>query len=128
STKNTSSERVLSLDPMTVSILKKWKLEQRKEFLKLGITINNDQFIFSDEYNTSCMIRDHLRDMMKKYPGKKITIHGFRHTHATLLLEAGANYKDVQDRLGHSTAEMTINVYAHSVKNDDQLIRLLNTI
>uniref|UniRef100_UPI003AF32049 tyrosine-type recombinase/integrase n=1 Tax=Tetragenococcus halophilus TaxID=51669 RepID=UPI003AF32049 len=46
--------------------------------------------------------------------------HGFRHTHATLSLESGVNYKDVQRRLGHASSDMTMNVYAHSVGNDKQ--------
>ncbi|HIY57994.1 MAG TPA: site-specific integrase [Candidatus Tetragenococcus pullicola] len=123
-TKNTSSERVLSLDKETLKVLKKWQLNQRKEFLKRGISVNENQYIFTDEFNQSYMYRDHLRDMMKKYPGKKITIHGFRHTHATLLLNAGANYKEVQSRLGHATADMTMNVYVHSMAKEDKSSKL----
>ena len=37
-----------------------------------------------------------------------------RHTAATLLLKSGANLKDVQDRLGHARAELTLNVYLES--------------
>ncbi|MGG3641339.1 tyrosine-type recombinase/integrase [Bacillus gobiensis] len=34
-------------------------------------------------------------------------------THATLMLEAGASLKDVQERLGHSSIQMTGDIYAH---------------
>lgn len=44
---------------------------------------------------------------------KKITLHGFRHTHCSLLLEAGATIKEVQYRLGHTAVQTTMNVYAH---------------
>lgn len=42
-----------------------------------------------------------------------IGFHGFRHTHATLCLSAGMSYKAIQTRLGHSTLQMTMDIYAH---------------
>jgi len=39
--------------------------------------------------------------------------HAFRHTHATMLLENGANIKDIQERLGHSRLATTMDVYSH---------------
>lgn len=54
-----------------------------------------------------------LKRLEKKYKFKHVTIHGFRHTHATLLLEGGASIKETQDRLGHKNAETTLNTYSH---------------
>ncbi|MCA6743517.1 tyrosine-type recombinase/integrase [Enterococcus durans] len=42
-----------------------------------------------------------------------MTIHGLRLTHASLLLEVGANIKDVQERLGHSSIQITMDLYIH---------------
>ncbi|HWU46094.1 MAG TPA: tyrosine-type recombinase/integrase [Humibacter sp.] len=42
-----------------------------------------------------------------------MTIHGLRHTHATLLLELGVHPKVVQERLGHSNISTTLNIYSH---------------
>lgn len=39
--------------------------------------------------------------------------HSLRHTHATMLIEAGANIKDVSVRLGHSRVETTLQTYTH---------------
>jgi integrase len=44
---------------------------------------------------------------------KTITIHGLRHTSATLLLSAGVPPTVVQQRLGHKRIEMTLGIYAH---------------
>ncbi len=44
--------------------------------------------------------------------------HSLRHTHATTLIENGANVKDVQERLGHSDIQTTLDTYVH---NTDQL-------
>jgi integrase len=40
--------------------------------------------------------------------------HSLRHTHATMLVEAGAPIKDVQERLGHTRVETTIDKYVHN--------------
>lgn len=45
-----------------------------------------------------------------------IPIHGLRHTHAVLLLEAGAEMKYVQERLGHGSSSITSDIYAHVSK------------
>ena len=42
--------------------------------------------------------------------------HSLRHTHATLLIESGANVKDVQSRLGHTNIETTLQTYVHDSK------------
>lgn len=43
----------------------------------------------------------------------RITLHGLRHTWATLALRAGVHPKVVQERLGHSTIGVTLNTYSH---------------
>lgn len=43
----------------------------------------------------------------------RITFHGMRHTHATLLLVEGVNVKAVSARLGHSSIQITLDTYAH---------------
>ncbi len=53
--------------------------------------------------------------------------HTLRHTHATLLLSKGVNPKVVQERLGHSTLEMTLGTYGHVLPTMQQAaIQVLN--
>lgn len=47
---------------------------------------------------------------------KNVTPHGLRHTHCSLLFEAGSSIKEVQNRLGHKSAKVTMDVYAHVTK------------
>ena len=42
--------------------------------------------------------------------------HSLRHTHATLLIEAGADVKDVQERLGHTNIQTTLQTYVHDTE------------
>ena len=48
--------------------------------------------------------------------GMNFTFHDLRHTHATLLLEADVNVKVIQERLGHSNINTTLNIYSHVSK------------
>lgn len=57
---------------------------------------------------------DKLDAFYKRHPDlHKIKVHGFRHTYASLLFEAGASIKEVQSRLGHSDIKTTMNIYTH---------------
>lgn len=60
---------------------------------------------------------------------KKFDFHCLRHTHATRLLEAGANPKDVQVRLGHKNIETTLQVYTHTTeKMENETASIFNNI
>ena len=119
--KTKSSNRVLDLDPKTVSIMQSWRADQQKRFIKIGINVMNaKQHVFTQEKSNRLLVpnsvNDWLRWIYRKYPQKKITVHGFRHTHASLLFEAGATIKEVQERLGHSNSKTTLDIYTHVVK------------
>jgi integrase len=43
----------------------------------------------------------------------RLTLHGLRHTWATLALEQGIHPRVVQERLGHSTIAITLGIYSH---------------
>lgn len=58
-------------------------------------------------------LNEKLNSIIHKHKLHKITKHGLRHTHASLLFEAGATIKEVQERLGHSDVQMTMNIYTH---------------
>ena len=46
------------------------------------------------------------------FPG--IRMHDARHSHATLMLEQGVNWKIISERLGHGSVAMTLDLYAHA--------------
>jgi integrase len=122
--KTTASNRSISLDRDTLEVLKSWKLMQLKELEALGHMNSLDQLVFSTIDNTLMYPRtpQNWLDVFyrKNHHVKRITVHGFRHTHASLLFEAGANMKQVQSRLGHSTIKTTMNVYTHVTKESKE--------
>ena len=54
-----------------------------------------------------------LETIIKPYDLKKITIHGFRHSHCSLLFEMGTPIQVVQERLGHTNIKTTMDIYTH---------------
>lgn len=112
--KTKKSNRTLILDAKTITILKKWKLEQKKYLLKLGYT--QPSRIFTNEENEFTInqaITDRYNIYRKKANLPNIGLHGFRHTHASLLYYAGADHKEVQERLGHANIKTTLDTYTH---------------
>ena len=49
-----------------------------------------------------------------------IGFHGFRHTHASLLMNNDVNPKEIQRRLGHADYAITMNTYSHLEKSKEK--------
>jgi integrase len=52
--------------------------------------------------------------------GINVQLHGYRHTHASMLLGAGVSIKTISERLGHSSASLTLDVYSHVIKGQQE--------
>ena len=104
-TKNKSSIRKVQLDWMVVS-----------QFAGLLNDLPKDKpiFINTDIYNST--INDILKRRCEKAKIPVITIHGLRHTHASLLLFAGVSIASVAKRLGHASMTTTQKVYLHVIQ------------
>lgn len=116
--KTLESYRTITLDDNTVLWLKKWKIEQAKALLKFGHNaMSENQLVYCQcsKNKMYCLGKPAtmLKQVCKKHNFKIINIHGFRHTHASLLFESGATMEVVRDRLGHTDIQTTINIYTH---------------
>ena len=151
SPKTSTSSRTIYISPILISILKKHRKKQLQNRLFYGALytwqyLDEDNNIVLESKNgnkqfidfictkedgrvlTSSTIRP-LKETAKKLNISDFTFHNLRHTHATMLIEAGANVKDVQTRLGHSNFATTANTYSHTTDNmQKQTVQLFDNI
>ena len=129
--KTKRSKRVITLDDETLNVLKLWKRQQIKEYFQAGKAYQHDlNYIFTNNRGewllTSTMKVKLKRFLCKHNELKKITPHGFRHTHASLLFEAGITAKIISDRLGHNNVQTTLDMYTHI--NDNQRVEVVDQL
>lgn len=130
--KTESSNRVISVPPSVMLILKKYRKEQLETRLKLGDAWEGQNYVFI-QWNGKqmypdtpySMFKDIIRwhnatvtDESKKLPD--IPLHGLRHTSATLLISQNIDVRTVSGRLGHSQTSTTTDIYSHFLKRADE--------
>lgn len=124
--KSHSSVRDIYIDDFLVQELRKLKLKrshaQKAVYINADGVLNNSEgkhidpvcrlsdgnFVHADKFISP------MDTIRKKLGVKDFRFHNLRHTHATILIENGANIKDVQERLGHSDISTTMNIYCHN--------------
>ena len=109
------SRRTVSLPGFVVHALRKHKKEQSERRLVVGSAWHDLDLVI--ERGDGLPVRTsslsgRFADRMKK-EGIKLTFHGLRHGHASLMLAAGVHLKVVSERLGHSTIGITADLYTH---------------
>ena len=114
--KSKAGLREIDIDKATVSLLKQYKKRQQVQSWKLGRSESIVFTPFTTKYAYACLLRKRLQGHFKAASVPDISFHGFRHTHATIMLYAGIEAKDLQYRLGHSNISMTLNTYVHATK------------
>jgi integrase len=126
--KTKKSNRVISLDNRLVKELKRFQVWQMKNKLQFSGYQSND-YVLVDRYGVpyhEYKINRILSNMAKKANLNKFGPHALRHTHAVMLLESGVDIKTVSDRLGHTTINMTADVYLHvSRKQEEEAVSKL---
>lgn len=131
-TKNDSSVRKISIDKHTISLLKKFKDDQKALFDQFHIK-NDEGFVFYNLKNglvSTNAVTKYLKKKLKEIGiEKQFTLHGLRHTHASILLYQGVNILNVSKRLGHSSMETTMSTYLHVIKElEDKDVELINSV
>ena len=116
--KSKAGLREIDIDKATVSLLKQYKKRQQVQSWQLGRSEGIVFTPFTTKYAYACLLRKRLQSHFKAAGVPDISFHGFRHTHATIMLYAGIEAKDLQYRLGHSNISMTLNTYVHATKEE----------
>ena len=104
-TKNDSSKRSIQLD---------WQLSMQLSHLVQGLDDDKPIFVKDRVFNSTANNR--LATLCQKAGAPTITLHGLRHTHASLLIYTGVSLASVAKRLGHSSMVTTQKTYLHIIR------------
>ena len=121
-TKNRSSVRKVAID---------WQLIVQFSELVKGLPEDRPVFVRGRVYNST--VNDLLARRCAQAGVPTISIHGLRHTHASLLLFAGVSIASVANRLGHSSMNTTQKTYLHIIqelenKDIDLVMRSISSL
>jgi len=131
SPKSKSSIRTIKIGKKLIKLLKEKRNNQIEDKFKYGRFYNQNDFVCTrkgGEQLVLATIKSFCTKIKKNY-NINFSFHKIRHTHATMLIEAGANIKDVQARLGHNQISVTMDTYAHvTEKMSNETVELFEKI
>jgi len=110
--------RTIDIDADTVTALRAHRRRQLEERMAWGEAWQDHGLVFTREDGTPLhpqRATQLLRRISKRAGVSEVRLHDLRHTHATLGLAAGVPPKVMQERLGHSSIQITLDLYSHVV-------------
>lgn len=97
-------------------------VESQLQRVRMICVAENGQYTSTDSFKYASRTIHHELQLAFDY-------HSLRHTHATMLIEAGANVKNVQTRLGHNNIQTTLQTYVHDTeKMGEQSVELFEQL
>jgi integrase len=108
--------RTVALPSLAVDELRQHRVKQAEALLKLGVRLTDDHHIVmrADAKPLQPRSVTHMFEILLRQRGlKRIRFHDLRHSHATHLLASGVHPKIAQERLGHSSVAITLDLYSH---------------
>lgn len=122
--KTNNSIRIVDLDDNLVNLLKK-HYEKEKQIYQF----NNSMFVFGNvKYLPATTFKRKLDNYIKKLNIKRITPHGFRHSHVSLLINLGCDSREVAERVG-DTVQMVEKTYYHMFpEKKSNAVNILNNL
>lgn len=121
--KTPRSRRTVTLPPITVEALRRHKVQQAREKLRLGPAYEDYGLVCAQTNGKPYDPREFSKAftrLAKRAGFPNLRFHDLRHTHASLLLRGGIHPKVVSERLGHSTVSITLDTYSHVVPSLQQ--------
>lgn len=122
-TKSKSGQRKITLTDDAIKELKRHKTRQGQEKLMLGEAYRDNDLVFCQVDGTFIEPIGFTKGFQKNLEAAglpRVRLHDLRHTHASLLLARGVHAKVVQERLGHSSITMTLDLYSHMMDGLDE--------
>ncbi|MGO6211132.1 tyrosine-type recombinase/integrase [Streptococcus pneumoniae] len=128
--KTTNSIRTIKVSESVIEAIQRQIVRLSERFQPLS----SDDYIFCfEKWNQPTTITCFIQ-ILKKYGKqakieKNLSSHIFRHSHISFLAESGLPIKSIMDRVGHSNAKMTLEIYSHTTEDmEDKLVNKLDTI
>jgi integrase len=115
--------RTVALPKALAEELRNHRLTQAQALLKLGVRLSEDTFVVAQADGSPLQPRSlsHAFQLfMAKRKLPRVRLHDLRHTHATAMLKNKVHPKVVQERLGHSTIAITMDIYSHVLEGMQQ--------
>ena len=116
SPKTAKGRRTVALPPSAILLLKEHYEKQKLERVMLGIPLTDDDLVFS-HFDGKPLLPNTVTHawikLVRRTGLKGIRLHDARHSHASLMLKQGIHPKIVQERLGHSSIQITLDTYSH---------------
>ena len=115
--KSENSRRQVAMTPRLVNYLREYRAERESLYLIIGSVLSLDDFVFGDEADQPIdpSTLSHVFSRIVKMPGLDVPFHDLKHSCATLMLGAGIHPKVVREMLGHSSIQITLDTYSHTV-------------
>ncbi len=124
-TKTDSSNRSIIVTERIIKILKDHKHKQKIARIRLGKKYFKSDFVCTwgdgQPFNPSHLSRS-FKLRMEKYGLPAIRFHDLRHSNASLMIDKGAPLKGASERLGHSTVQITQDLYVHPERSVQEQI------
>lgn len=115
-TKTDNSKRTISVPDNILEDIRQLQLQHKTEMLKYGVRGYNDSFVIIDEFGQPMgadRVRQILRTFEKNAGFPNVTLHGLRHTYASMLNYFGTDLVEISSQLGHANKTITLDVYTH---------------
>ena len=116
--KTAKGRRMIALSPSATLVLREHKEKQGLDRDMLGITLTDDDLVFSQLDGKSLLpntVTHAWMKLVRRNGLRGIRLHDARHSHASLMLKLGTHPKIVQERLGHASISITLDTYSHVV-------------
>ncbi len=108
--------RTVALAAIALKELRRHKLRQAEELLQFGVRQSDDGYVVAQADGSPLKPNSITHEFVRFIAGAalpRVRFHDLRHSHATHLLASGVHPKIAQERLGHATVAVTLDLYSH---------------
>ena len=109
--------RTVALPSLAIEELRRWRAAQAQELLRLGVRADDKWHVVTQADGSPLQPRSLTHVVSAFLKEWKVTLHKLRHSHASHMLAAKVHPKIVQERLGHSSIAITLDIYSHLLPN-----------